>query len=87
VSAGGAEAHPTLPAKAAALAFSLIKNHPFVDGNKRVGHAAMATFLFLNGWELEAPIVEAERVILDVASGLLGREALTEWVSSHLVRH
>jgi death-on-curing protein len=87
VSAAGAEAYPTLPAKAAALAFSLIKNHPFVDGNKRVGHAAMATFLFLNGWELEAPIVEAERVILDVASGFLGREALTEWISSHLVRH
>jgi death-on-curing protein len=45
ITAGGVEAYPTVGAKAAALGFSLIQNHPFVDGNKRVGHAAMATFL------------------------------------------
>jgi death-on-curing protein len=43
MTAGGTEAYPTLAAKAAALGFSLIRNHPFVDGNKRVGHATMAT--------------------------------------------
>ena len=51
----GVDLHPTLAEKAAALAFSLVQNHPFVDGNKRVGHAAMETFLVLNGNEICAP--------------------------------
>ena len=45
----GLELYPTLVEKAASLGFSLVGNHPFVDGNKRVGHAAMETFLVLNG--------------------------------------
>lgn len=45
----GADLHPTLADKAAALGFALVANHPFVDGNKRVGHAAMEVFLVLNG--------------------------------------
>jgi death on curing protein len=47
----GVELYPTLAGKGAALAFSLVMNHPFVDGNKRVGHAAMETFFLLNGHE------------------------------------
>ena len=42
----GEDLYPTIVAKAAALGFSLIQNHPFIDGNKRIGHAAMETFLF-----------------------------------------
>ena len=83
---GGVEAYPTVSAKAAALGYSLIQNHPFVDGNKRVGHAAMATFLLLNGWQLEAGLEDAEDVILGVASGDVGRDGLTEWITGHLVR-
>jgi death-on-curing protein len=49
---GGQELYPSLAEKAAALGFSLVCNHPFMDGNKRIGHAAMETFLVLNGWEL-----------------------------------
>ncbi|MCP9468975.1 MAG: type II toxin-antitoxin system death-on-curing family toxin [Nitrospira sp.] len=45
----GAELYPTVVEKAASLGFSLIQNHPFVDGNKRTAHAAMETFLVLNG--------------------------------------
>ena len=45
---GGQELYPTVVEKAAALAFSLVRNHPFIDGNKRTGHAAMETFLVLN---------------------------------------
>ena len=60
MSFGGTELYPTLVEKAAALGFSLIKNHPFVDGNKRVGHAAMETFLVLNGHEIDAPVPEQE---------------------------
>ncbi len=62
---GGADLYPTPVEKAAALGFSLVMNHPFVDGNKRVGHAAMETFLVLNGFEIEAAIDEQERVVLE----------------------
>jgi death-on-curing protein len=77
---GGEDLYPTLLEKAAALGFSLIGNHPFVDGNKRVGHAAMETFLFLNGFEIEASVDEQEEVILRVAEGTLDRAGFTEWL-------
>ena len=50
---GGEELYPGLASKAAALGHSFIQNHPFVDGNKRVGHAAMEVFLLLNGHEIQ----------------------------------
>ncbi len=81
---GGQELYPGLAEKAAALGFSLVCNHPFVDGNKRVGHAAMETFLVLNGWELAAGVQEQEQVILRLAAGNLKREEFTAWVQSHL---
>ena len=81
---GGFELYPTIVEKAAALGFSLIMNHPFVDGNKRAGHAAMEVFLVLNGYEIEASVEEQERVILQVASGEIEREAFTEWLRAHI---
>lgn len=80
---GGADLYPTLTDKAAALAFSLVLNHPFIDGNKRVGHAALETYLILNGYELEAPTDEQELVILKLAAGALPRETFTSWVRQH----
>jgi len=59
---GGIELHPTAVQKAAALGFSLTLNHPFVDGNKRVAHAAMEVFLVLNGFELRGTVDEQERL-------------------------
>lgn len=53
---GGEDLYPSLVAKAAALGFSLIQNHPFIDGNKRVGHAAMVALLRVNGRRLEATV-------------------------------
>ena len=82
---GGQELYPTLPAKASALGFSLVMNHPFVDGNKRTGHAAVEVFLLLNGYELQAPMDEQERVMLQLASGEMEREAFTDWISAHIV--
>lgn len=82
---GGAELYPTPAAKAAALGFSLVANHPFVDGNKRVGHAALETFLVLNGFELAADVDDAERVVLGVASGGVDRAALAAWVARVMV--
>ena len=61
---GAADLYPTLIEKAAALCFALVEGHPFVDGNKRVGHAAMETFLVLNGTEITAPVDEQERLML-----------------------
>jgi death-on-curing protein len=80
----GQPLYPSLAEKAAAVGFSLVCNHPFVDGNKRVGHAAMETFLVLNGWELTAGIDEQEHVFLQLAAGKLKREEFTAWVRSHL---
>ena len=80
----GVDLYPTLAEKAAALAFSLVQNHPFVDGNKRVGHAAMETFLVLNGSEIGAPVDDQERLVLDLAAGRIGRDDLTDWLRQHL---
>lgn len=77
---GGEDLYPSLFEKAAALGFSIIMNHPFVDGNKRTGHAAMETFLVLNGMEINASVDEQERVVLAIASGELKREAFVEWL-------
>jgi death-on-curing protein len=81
---GGEELYPTIVEKAAALAYSLIQNHPFIDGNKRTGHAAAETFLTLNGWEIAAPIDEQVEVVLGVAAGSVSREELTKWLREHL---
>jgi len=80
----GKELYPTLVDKASALGFSLIQNHPFVDGNKRIGHAAMETFLMLNGHEISASVDEQVDVILGVASGKIGREEFTDWLTAHI---
>lgn len=79
---GGTDLYPHLATKAAALCFSLVLNHPFIDGNKRIGHAAMEVFLMVNGYELRSPVDEQERVILDLAAGQLARDAFSEWSSS-----
>ena len=78
-----ADLYPDAASKAAALCFSLVMNHPFVDGNKRTGHAATETFLILNGLEIEAAVDEQETLMLDLAAGRLTREELTSWLNDH----
>ncbi len=70
--------------KATALGYSLIQNHPFLDGNKRTGHAAMEVFLLLNGFEIQSSVDEQERIVLQVASGEMDREAFTLWLRDHV---
>jgi len=82
---GGQDLYPTVVEKGAALAFSLVRNHPFMDGNKRAGHAALETFLVLNGFEVNASVDEQEQVILDLAAGRMQREEFTEWVRWHML--
>jgi len=79
----GNELYPDIVAKAAALGFLLVSNHPFVDGNKRVGHAAMEVFLILNGCEIVADIDEQEHIILSIASGQLDRAEFEQWLRGH----
>jgi death on curing protein len=82
---GGEELYPSLSEKAAALGHSLIQNHPFVDGNKRIGHGAMEVFLLLNGYEIEALVDEQEKIIIGVASGKISRIEFSEWLGKHLI--
>ena len=80
----GNELYLTLEEKASALCFFLVSNHAFVDGNKRVGHAAMETCLLLNGFEIDAPVDEQEALMLSLASGEISRENLADWLRSHM---
>lgn len=81
----GVELYPTLAEKAAALGFSFVSNHAFIDGNKRIGFAAMDTFLRMNGYQITGSTDELEQTILALASGAFSREAFTAWVAAHIV--
>ena len=81
---GGVDLYPTLVEKAAALCLALVQGHAFVDGDKRVGHAAMETFLILNGAEIDAAASDQEHVMLELASGRIERTQLAEWLRQHL---
>jgi death-on-curing protein len=81
---GESDLHPTLIEKAGALGFALAQGHPFVDGNKRVAHAAMATFLLLNGADIDATVDEQEQLMLDLASGRVTRPQLVDWLRQHV---
>ncbi len=75
--------YPTLQAQAARLGYGLVENHPFVDGNKRIGAHAMLIFLALNGVELEYSQQELIDVILSVAAGKIDFEEFLDWVKAH----
>lgn len=72
-----------VPSLGAAYGYGLVRNHPYRDGNKRIGLLAMATFLALNGYELTATEGEAVHAIVDLAAGTTSEEAFTNWVTEH----
>lgn len=76
---------PTLAEMAAAYAFGIARNHPFVDGNKRVALAAADVFLQLNGHEIIAEEVEAVAIIRDLAAGEIDEEDLAAWITANVV--
>lgn len=80
---GGHDLHPNLLAKVGALGFSIVANHAFVDGNKRVGFSAMAAVLTRNGFRINCSPEEGERITLAVAAGACDREGLIEWLHDH----
>ena len=83
---GGEDLYPDAAAKAAALMHSLVMNHPFVDGNKRVGAMAMELFLLVNSVALDAVDEEIVAVTLAVARGEVAAEALAIWLRQRMRR-
>jgi len=81
---GGEDLYVDLAAKAAALMHSLVLNHPFVDGNKRIGVAAAEFFIERNGAVLDASDEEFEATTLAVAEGKVAVEALAIWFRQRL---
>ncbi|MBQ6810298.1 MAG: type II toxin-antitoxin system death-on-curing family toxin [Firmicutes bacterium] len=80
---GGIEFYPTKEEKGARLGYTLISNHAFVDGNKRIGMYVMLTFLEVNGIEMTCTNEDVVEAGLGVASGKMGYEELLEWVREH----
>ncbi len=80
---GGEELYKTKEEKGARLGYSLISNHAFVDGNKRIGVYVMLTFLETNGIEILCTNEDVVEIGLGVASGKINYEGLLEWVREH----
>jgi death-on-curing protein len=82
---GGVDAYASIHEKAAALMHSLIRNHPFVDGNKRTAVVAAFTFYLLNGWEIRTQDSDVVALAVDVAEGQLDVAAIAKrlagWVT------
>lgn len=83
---GGEELYPHPIDKAAALCESLIVNHPFTDGNKRIGFIALAALLLEYGLKLTATQQEAYDTMISVSTGQLRFEGLVDWLKGHVVQ-
>jgi len=81
----GQDLYPDLFSKAAILIYLLIKNHPFVDGNKRTGLFALFEFLERNGYAIAVPGAELYQFTIDIATSTLGKEQIEEWLRTHTV--
>lgn len=80
---GGSDLYPDLFSKAAALGHSLISNHPFVDGNKRVGFEAMRLMLRLNGYDTYASLETKFGFVIRIAEGKLTEQGIADWLKTH----
>ena len=82
----GSYLHDSLAKMAAAYGFHICKNHPFIDGNKRVALVAMDTFLQKNGYEISASEKDVYEVIMKLASGNLTKAELTGWLEVNIAK-
>ena len=80
---GGESLYPSIQSKAAQLGYGLVCNHPFLDGNKRIGAHVMLVFLALNGIEVEYTQQELIAAILSIACGEMDASALLKWILEH----
>mgnify|MGYP001782730524 CR=1 FL=1 len=81
----GKDVYPSLQQKAARLCFSLVKNHPFIDGNKRIGAHAMLVFLALNSIDLQYSQEEFSDIIIQLAAGEIELTDLLHWILIHQI--
>ena len=82
---GNEDLYPTIQQKASRLCFWLVNNHPFIDGNKRIGAHVMLVFLALNGIELEYTQDDLSSTILKLASNEISYQQLTKWIINHQI--
>ena len=81
---GGQDLYPMLAEKAARLGYGLVKNHPFLDGNKRIGTHTMIVFLKANGINLKCSNTDLIHEILSVADGSISYEDFLNWLEAHI---
>lgn len=81
----GEDAYPTFAEKAAALLHSIARNHPLVDGNKRLAWSAMRAFCLMNGRDVAYDVDDAERFVLGVAAGEIDVDPAAAWIAARLV--
>jgi len=84
---GGKELHQHEFQKAAAILESLLINHPFIDGNKRMGFVVMRLLLLEKGWDLKATQNERYLFVIDVASGKMAFKEIVEWIQFNAIRN
>ena len=82
---GNEDLYPTIQQKVSRLCFGLVNNHPFIDGNKRIGAQVLLVFLALNGIELEYTQYELSSTILKLASNEISYQQLTRWIINHQI--
>ncbi|MFN7117011.1 MAG: type II toxin-antitoxin system death-on-curing family toxin [Saprospiraceae bacterium] len=83
---GDTEFYPSPSEKAAAILESIVKNHPFLDGNKRTGYTLMRIFLIRNNLDIRSTQDERYDFVIQVASGMLNFEQIVEWIAQRLVQ-
>lgn len=80
---GGDDLYPDIFSKASALGHSIIRNHAFLDGNKRTGYMSMRLFLNVNGYDLEASLEEKYKFVMEIAEKIIDKESIAEWLRGH----
>ena len=75
--------YPSVQQKAAKLCVGLIQNHPFIDGNKRIGIHIMLIFLYINGVDISYTQDELVKIGMDIANGKIGDKKIVKWIIEH----
>ncbi len=83
---GGQEFYPDLFLKVAVLGHSIISNHPFIDGNKRVGYEAMRLMLRWNGYDIKASLKNKFNFVMSIAEGDRNEQSIVNWIRNHSVK-
>lgn len=82
---GGQEFYPDLFLKVAVMCHSIISNHPFIDGNKRVGYEAMRLMLRWNGYDIKASLKNKYEFVMSIAEGIRNEQSIADWIKNHNV--